>query len=241
MMPVLDLSLPSFTSFADRHGYTLQVSHVSADDADRWSATAKRVRWEKVSIIQSTLEQSDVVVWLDADVLLCRTDTDILDSLGAYDYQGLVLHSVPFENRITPNTGVWVIRNTEKSFRFLDRVSEIGMPEGRWADQGAVLRALEWILGDEHYHGARMSDTPNQFMKGTAWLPLGWNLPYCGNRTDEVEYAGRPAVANPFAIHFSRMPIPDRVKYMREIVDHPSPQPIMQTGGNRVTSTTAWL
>lgn len=220
MKPVLDLSLPLFSEFADRHGYTLQVSHVSADDADRWSTTAKAVRWQKVSFIESILKQNDFVVWFDADVLLRRIDTDILDSLDASDYQGLVLHSVPFEKRITPNTGVWVIRNTEKSFRFLDRVSKIGMTEGRWADQGAVLRALEWILGDEHYHGARMPDAPTQFIEGTTWLPLELNLPYRDNRPDAEEYAGRPTVDNPFAIHFSRMPIPDRVKFMREVIDH---------------------
>ena len=129
MAPVLTtISLPSFSSFAKRHGYRMQVTYVTEDDADRWSKIAKSVRWQKLRLIRSALEQSEVVVWFDADVLICRTDIDILDSLDATDYQGLTLHSVPSENRTNPNTGAWVIRNTEKAFRFLDTAMEIGMP-----------------------------------------------------------------------------------------------------------------
>ena len=197
MAPVLTaFSLPTFVSFAERHGYRMQVTYVTEDDADRWSATAKSVRWQKLRFIRSALEQSDVVVWFDADVLICRTDVDILDSLDAADYQGLVLHTIPLEGRTNPNTGVWVLRNTEKAFRFLDRVSEIGMPGGRWADQGAGLRAPERILGDEHYRGARIPDTPTEFMEGTAWLPIGWNQPY------HERYAGPTMASDPFAVHF---------------------------------------
>lgn len=64
------LSLPRFLSFADRHGYRMQVTYVTEDDADRWSPAAKSVRWQKLRFIRSVLEQSDVVVWFDADVLI---------------------------------------------------------------------------------------------------------------------------------------------------------------------------
>ena len=212
MLPILtSLSLPSFTAFAERHGYAMLVMHVTEDDADRLSATAKNVRWQKLNFIRSALEKSDVVVWVDADVLFCRTDTDILDALGPTDYQGLVIHSVLLENRVNPNTGVWVIKNSEKAFRFLDAALSIGMHEGRWADQGAVLRALGWVLGDDHYHGARMPDHPTEFMEGTAWLPLGWNQPYL------EKYDGPTKDLNPFAVHFMGMSVEDRTKHMREV------------------------
>lgn len=222
MLPVLTFSLPFFNTFADRHGYDVHVEYLAEDHADRWTDTAKRVRWRKLSFIRAALQNSDIIVWFDADVLLCRTDTDILDSLGANDYQGLALHSVPFENRTSPNTGVWVIRNTEKTWRFFDKVEGIGIPEGRWADQGAVLRALGWVLGNEHYHGARMPDTPTEFIQGTTWLPLEWNQPYCENRAEVEEFASRPKACDPFALHFSRMTIPDRLRCMREVVERNS-------------------
>lgn len=214
MTPVLTtISLPMFASFAKRHGYKMLATYVTEDDADRWSPIAKSVRWQKLRLIRSALEQSDVVVWFDADILLCRTDVDILDSLGATDYQGLVLHTVPSENRTNPNTGVWVIKNTEKAFRFLDTALEIGIPPGRWADQGAVMRALGWILGNENYDGARIPEVPNEFMHDTAWLPVSWNQPFL------EKYLGRPMMSNPYAIHFMGMSLPERMKYMRETAD----------------------
>lgn len=208
-----DISLPSFSSFAARHGYAVRVKHVTEDDADRLSILAKHVRWQKLSFIRSALAESDIVVWFDADVLICRTDTDILDCLGAHDYQGLVLHAITSENRVNPNTGVWLMRNTPKAFDFLDAVSAIGMPEGRWADQGAVMRALGWVLGDANYHGARMPHASTEFIQGTTWLPVGWNQPYL------EKYAGPGRASNPFAIHFMGMSVHDRLSRMRETAD----------------------
>ena len=219
MLPVLTrFSLPSFSWFAERQGYTVQVTHLQQDDTVRKSDSAKRARWQKLSIIRGALEQSKVVVWFDADVIICRNDTDILESLGPTDYQGLVLHSVPSENRINPNTGVWVMRQTEKAFRFLDTVETIGIPEGRWSDQGAVLEALGWIKGDDRYHGARMPDNPTEFIEGTTWLPIGWNQAYYASRSNPEDYMGRPTVPNPFAVHFMAMTIADRLKYMGTVM-----------------------
>lgn len=75
------------------------------------------------------------------------------------------------------------------------------------------MRALGWILGNEHYDGARMPNSLNEFMEGTAWLPISWNQPY------PERYLGRPMEPNPFAIHFMGMSLPDRMKCMREAAD----------------------
>lgn len=220
MFPVLSrFSLESFQRFADVHGYTVKVTLLESDDIARKSEAAKRARWEKIHIIREALMLNDVVVWFDADVIICRTDVDILHSLGPSDYQGLVLHSVPAEHRVNPNTGVWVLRNSEKAFRFLDAVEAVGMPQGRWSDQGAVLRALGWSLGDERYYGAHMPEVPTEFMVGTSWLPIGWNQPHCENRSNPEAYIGRPLVEDPYAIHFMAMTIEDRLKYMGTVTD----------------------
>jgi len=224
MLPVLDrFSLQSFKRFAYKQGYSVQVHYLESDDVERKSEAAKRARWQKLRIIRDALMQNDAVLWFDADVFICRTDTDILESLDIADYQGLVLHHVPSENRTNPNTGVWIMRHTAKSFHFLDAVEAIGMPEGRWSDQGAVLEALGWIKGDERYHGARMPAVPTEFMIGTAWLPIGWNQPHCMDRSNPDDYLGRPTVPDPFAIHFMAMTIPDRLEYMGAVVKKYSP------------------
>jgi hypothetical protein len=91
------------------------------------------------------------------------------------------------------------------------------MPAGRWADQGAILQALGWVRGDENYHGARMPLRKNEFVKGTTWLPTGWNQPYCENRPNPEAYVGRPTVENPNALHFMAMTIEDRMQAMKPV------------------------
>lgn len=215
MLPLLHkYSLPTFEKFANNNGYIVEVVELPRDDLARKSKEAREARWQKMSIMRNALERNDLAVWFDADVMICRYDEDIAGHLQESDYQGFVLHDVPAENRINPNTGVWVMKNTEKSFRFLDEIERIGMPEGRWADQGAVMRALGWINGDDRYFGARMPAEGTDFMTGTGWLPTGWNQPYCENRPNPEAYVGRPLVANPHAVHFMAMTIQERMQTM---------------------------
>lgn len=215
MMPVLqNHSLPTFKKFADKQGYDIRVTELPSDSLARKDPQAKNARWQKMAILRDALATNDIAVWLDADILIRRFDEDIADHLAETDYQGLVLHKVPAENRINPNTGVWVMRNTSKAFDFLNAVESVGMPEGRWADQGAVMKALGWTMGDDRYSGARMPDKGTSFMEGTAWLPIGWNQPYCDNRPNPAAYVGRPTVKDPHALHFMAMTIQERMQVM---------------------------
>lgn len=227
MMPILDrFSLPTFERFADRHGYQIHVEELLTDDTARKSDAAKAARWQKVGLMRRILEANDVAVWFDADVLICRSDTDIASHIKPGYFQGLVLHSVPAENRVNPNTGVWAMRNSSQAFAFLDAVDAVGMPKGRWADQGAVMGALGWERGDDRYHGARMPEKVNAFLAGTTWLPIGWNQPYCENRPNPEAYEGRPLVEDPNALHFMAMTIDERKLVMGSVL---SQLPIMQS------------
>lgn len=219
MVPILEkYSQPLFERFAAAQGYDVQVAALEEDDVTRKGGKAKSARWAKINLMQQALRSHDLVAWFDADVLIRRTDEDIADHLGSEDFQGLVLHSVPTERRINPNTGVWVMRNSEIALDFLDEVQEIGMPDGRWADQGAVLKALGWIMGDENYYGARPGPG-TRFTAGTAYLPTGWNQPHKAPRSNAANYVGRPEVADPQAIHFMGMAIAEREFLMDAVLD----------------------
>ena len=89
-----------------------------------------------------------MALWLDADVLVMRTDEDIADHLHPHHFQASALEHVPFEHRLNPNTGVWLMRSRPEAFSFLDAVSAAGRQPGPWSDQGAVLAALGWRRGD---------------------------------------------------------------------------------------------
>lgn len=218
MMPILqNYSLPTFKKFADAHDYKVKVIELPSDSLARKDSQAKNARWQKMAILRDALTTNDIAVWLDADILIRRFDDDVASHLKETDYQGFVLHDVPAENRINPNTGVWVMRNTSKAFDFLDAVESEGIPEGRWADQGAVMKALGWTMGDDRYFGARVPKSGSSFMEGTAWLPIGWNQPYCDNRPNPEAYIGRPTVKDPHALHFMAMTIEERMQVMGHI------------------------
>ena len=215
MWPVLQkYTLPSFQRYGVVQGYNVTAHQLATDSRARKDLAAKQARWQKIRIIRQSLQKSSMVVWFDADVVILRTDQDIAIHLKPTDFQGLVMHQVPAEDRINPNTGVWVLRNCPEAFAFLDAAEAGGIPPGRWTDQAAVMRVLEWNCGDERYVGARPPSMPNHFMNSTAWLPTGWNQPYCDNRPNPEAYIGRPLVDKPYAVHFMAMTIADRLKYM---------------------------
>ena len=205
-----ELALPTFSRFAARWGYDVRAVDLPADGAAADPA-AQRAKWAKIGLLRQALNDYPLALWLDADVLLARTDEDVAGHLRDGHFQALVIEQVPFEHRVNPNTGVWLMRSCPDAFAFLDAVEAAGPQPGPWADQGAVLAALGWDRGDEQYHGAGPG-AGTAFLGGTSWLPPGWNQPYLDGRTADScynghadSYVGRPTVPQPHAIHFMGM------------------------------------
>lgn len=205
-----DYALPTFHRYADRWGYEVRSEDLPSDGsgADR---DAQQAKFAKLAMLRSALTDHPLVLWLDADVLVVRFDEDVADHLHPDHFQALALEQLPFEHRVNPNTGVWLMRSCRASFDFLDAVEAVGPQPGPWADQGAVLSALGWRRGDERYHWAGPgAGTP--FLSQTSWMPPGWNQPHvegrdaasCYNSTPE-SYATRPTVPRPHVVHFMGM------------------------------------
>lgn len=216
-----DLALPSFRRYARRWGYAVDAVDLPADGSCA-DALAQDAKWAKVSLLRAALLNHPLAVWLDADVLVLRTDEDIATHLHPAHFQALALEQVPNEHRINPNTGVWVLRSCPAAFDFLDTVENFGAQPGPWADQGAVLAALGWERGDKRYRWARPG-VGNEFLTRTSWLPPGWNQPYLEHRHDDELYNGssesytdRPSVANPHALHFMGMAPAARYRRMSD-------------------------
>ncbi|MGH8828610.1 MAG: hypothetical protein ACRDVZ_13655, partial [Jiangellaceae bacterium] len=155
MRPVLhELALPTFRRFADRWGYAVLVEDLAGDGAGA-DSPAQQAKWAKIRLLRAALVEFPLAVWLDADVLIVRDDDDIAEHLHPEHFQALAMEHVPYEHRVNPNTGVWLMRSCPAAFEFLDAVVAAGPQPGPWADQGAVLVALGWDRGDERYHWAR--------------------------------------------------------------------------------------
>jgi hypothetical protein len=170
-----------------------------------------QAKWAKLNLLRIALRSHAYALWLDADVLLLRQDDDIREHLHPGSFQALVIEQVPAEHRVNPNTGVWLLRSCPGAFAFLDAVETCGLQPGPWADQGAVLAAMNWDRGDEQYRWARPGPG-NAFSRNTSWLPPGWNQPYLGPRAESelfngtaASYVGRPNVPEPHALHFMGM------------------------------------
>lgn len=202
-----DLALPTFSRWAARWGWAVRAVDLPSDGAGADPA-AQAAKWAKTGLLRSALRQHPFALWVDADVLLLRTDEDVSVHLLPGTFQALALEQVPSERRTNPNTGVWLLRSCPAAFDFLDAVDRLGPQPGPWADQGAVLAALGWDRGDEHYRGARPG-RGTAALSGTSWLPTGWNTPYLTGRVEQEQfnsradsYADRPTVAAPHALHF---------------------------------------
>jgi hypothetical protein len=223
-----DLALPTFRAYADRWGYDVRATDLAVDGtgADRG---AQRAKWAKIALLRQALEDHALVVWLDADVLLLRHDEDVAAHLHPQHFQALVLEHVPSEHRVNPNTGVWVLRSGPAAFAFLDAVEAAGPQPGPWADQGAVLAALNWNRGDENYHWAGPG-LGTEFLACTSWLPPGWNQPYLEHRDeddlyngDAASYTDRPSVPHPHALHFMGMTPASRYRRMTDVLSVAAP------------------
>lgn len=214
-----DRALPTFRRYAERWGYDTTAVDLPTDGV-RADSGAQRAKWAKIGLLRDALARYPLAVWLDADVLIMRADEDIATHLHPGHFQAMVLEQVPYEHRVNPNTGVWLMRSCAESFDFLDAVERAGPQPGPWADQGAVLASLGWDRGDELYRWAGPGPG-TRFLAGTGWLPPGWNQPYLGLR-DEAElyngpaasYVGRPMVSDPHALHFMGMTPAARYRLM---------------------------
>ena len=231
MQPVLhELALPSFHRYAEAWGWTVLAHDLAADGVGQ-DAGAQRAKWAKVSLLRTALERHETALWLDADVLLLRTDDDVRRHLRPGAFQAFVLEQVPAEHRVNPNTGVWLMRSCSEAFAFLDAVEAAGPQPGPWSDQGAVLAALGWERGDARYHWAGPG-RGSEHLAATSWLPPGWNAPYVDGRTAgesfgsaASSYADRPRIFDPHALHFMGMTPAARYRAMARTVG-PRTEPV---------------
>lgn len=217
-----DLALPTFRRYAELWGYEVLAEDLGGDGAAA-DSRAQQAKWAKIPLLRAALREFPLAVWFDADVLIVRDDEDLAAHLHPQHFQALVLEQVPYEHRVNPNTGVWLMRSCPQAFAFLDAVEAAGPQPGPWADQGAVLYALGWDRGDDDYRWARPGKG-NAFLAATSWLPPSWNQPYLEGRTSDnvynsaaESYADRPTVARPHAVHFMGMTPAARREHMAAV------------------------
>lgn len=114
---MLDIALPSFRAYADRHGYELVV----CDETRCGSLTIPRAAtpavipvrrpwsWMKIPAMTLTLFDYEEVLWLDADVIVVDDMIDIASRVPDDAWQGIAEHRSSTDGD-HPNHGVWLAR-----------------------------------------------------------------------------------------------------------------------------------
>jgi hypothetical protein len=155
---LLEVSLPTMTAYAERHGYRLL--------AEPPALGTRPPSWMKLPLLRNALDEFDEVLWLDADVLIRDDSLDLADEVPADAWQALVRHHV-VEGEV-PNCGVWFLRAAMRPM--LDQLW--GMDEyleHPWWEQGALVE----LLG---YRGRPVQlQAPSELCRRTHWLGLEWN------------------------------------------------------------------
>jgi hypothetical protein len=161
MAELLDVAMPTFARYAQRHGYDLFVP-----SGEQFAGMSRHPSWGKIPLILTLLNGGyDAALWLDADVVVLRDDRDILDDLPAGASVGMVVHHT--EDGAVPNCGVWLAR--AEAAELLESLWPLNgfRRSSCWWEQAALIAAL----------GGDPDATPVATPAGRAWaeLPYEWN------------------------------------------------------------------
>jgi hypothetical protein len=135
---LLALAGTSFRPYAERHGYDL---HLMTEILD----PSRPPAWSKVVALQRLQDDYDLLLWLDADLVIVDGRRDIAEELE----DGRVLYMV--EHRTDagpmPNAGVTMLRTGEHCREFLDLVwNQEDLIDHQWWENAAICRLLGYGL-----------------------------------------------------------------------------------------------
>lgn len=158
---LLRLASITFRRYGRRHGYELDLRD-EVLDASRPPA------WSKVALIRALLSEHELVLWLDADVVVARGDRDIASELPDDRFMAMVEHTVG--GKANPNTGVMVIRSGAEARRFFQEVwDKTEYLNHRWWEQAAVMD----LLGYDPDTGEQVRGS--EWSNRIHWLGKEWN------------------------------------------------------------------
>jgi hypothetical protein len=135
---LLALASRSFKRYARRHGYELELCTSVLDER-------RPAPWSKVVLLRRLAQTHEIVLWLDADLVVVDTSCDIESELEPEHMLYLVEHHTR-EGRM-PNSGVMLMRGGEEAVAFLDEVyAQEDLIEHRWWENAAICRLLGYTL-----------------------------------------------------------------------------------------------
>jgi hypothetical protein len=158
---LLHLARSTIAPYAHRHGYDLHL-HSEVLDRDRPAP------WSKIVALQRLQDRYDLLLWLDADLMIVDGRVDLATELDEGSFLYLVEHTTK-EGRM-PNSGVMLLRTGAQCERFLEEVwAQDDLIDHTWWENSAICRLLGYRLDPPRW------DTPTHWREQTKLLSGRWN------------------------------------------------------------------
>lgn len=134
---LLALAAPTFYLYGHNHNYDIFMPNDNF-----FSSESKKLpySWWKLDIIEYLLKDYDQVLWLDADVIICKYDIDISSTLNNNLDFGVVVHET--SDGLVPNCGVWLINKSALSWLPQIRLHKEFRRSSCWWEQAALIHML---------------------------------------------------------------------------------------------------
>jgi hypothetical protein len=162
--PIGDLALASAARYCRAQGYELRLPSVPRAD--------RPAPWHKIEILLALLDEApDLVLWIDADAMIVRTDRAAHAELPADRDLGLVKHVI--DGVVTVNTGVLLLRATDPVREWLEVIwRHEQYLEHPWWENAAAMEVLGYrqALAD-----GRKDEPDPRWERHVHWLGEEWN------------------------------------------------------------------
>lgn len=147
--------------------------------------------WHKILVIEKLFSEGyEFVFWIDADAVFVRFDLNIADEIEDGKELYLVKHII--DGKETPNTGVFLIHNSDFSKDILSRIWNMHeYINHRWWENAALIDLLGFR---ELLKEGEVNNINTELLKKIKWLDVCWNsLPgLCESKHQIINhYAGR--------------------------------------------------
>jgi hypothetical protein len=137
---MMEVTAVTLIAYARRHRWDLVLSREEA-------AAPRPSPWNKIVLVQQLLEEYRVVGWIDSDAIIIDGSEDIGVELDDLHDLYIVAHRDGDPPAEVINSGVFIIKATDWSKRFLTAVWEQeDLIDHIWWENAAIMRLLGWDL-----------------------------------------------------------------------------------------------
>jgi hypothetical protein len=151
--------------------------------------------WSKIKLVQKYLKEYDYLIWIDADVMIMNYGRRLEEFINLIEPDKFLL--ICQGGGYYTNSGVFIIKNCEESFRFLKEVWETPSFEGDDRDCRICSpweqRITHKIISKynaqiiPHSFGNILNSFEPHFDDIIHWLPGDFNIHFCGIYNKELE------------------------------------------------------